>query len=195
MDPLSPHGPLSFTSTTLMRLAHIRINIDLGPARSLGTWDPNIIAKALNESPPVQRSSKLTRAALHCVHALSIPVKLGINYVAHTHVAYWSHQYALCSLECALLLAKWLESVTIPDPNPSLTPAEERMLDFVVQLVAETEYKASREQILEKREFLGSVIVRLWAKLFISDNVWEMVGLIGRSLNVYANLLEQKHIQ
>lgn len=87
MDPLSPHGPLSFTSTTLMRLAYIRINIDLGPARSLGTWDPDIIAKALNESPPVQRSSKLTRAALHCVHALSIPVKLGINYVAHTHVA------------------------------------------------------------------------------------------------------------
>jgi hypothetical protein len=110
-------------------------------------------------------------------------------------VAYWSHQYALCSLECALLLAKWLESVTIPDPNPSLTAEEERMLDFVVQLVAETEYKASREQTLEKREFLGSVIVRLWAKLFISDNVWEMVGLIGRSLNVYANLLEQKHIQ
>ena len=37
MDPLSPHGPLSFTSTTLMRLAYIRIKMDLCLARSLGT--------------------------------------------------------------------------------------------------------------------------------------------------------------
>ncbi|KAJ4199131.1 hypothetical protein NW759_016154 [Fusarium solani] len=48
MDPLSPHGPLSFTSTALLRLAYIRINMDLGPIRSLGSWDPDTIARSLD---------------------------------------------------------------------------------------------------------------------------------------------------
>ncbi|KAG5745455.1 hypothetical protein H9Q70_011857 [Fusarium xylarioides] len=77
MDPLSPNGPLSFTSTALLRLAYIRINMDLGPVRSLNTWDPELIAESMNASSPAQRSHKLTRAALHCAHALSIPVKMG----------------------------------------------------------------------------------------------------------------------
>lgn len=189
MDPLNPDGPLSFTSTALLRLAYIRINMDVGSVRCLGTWDPDQIARSLHESPRVNRSDRLTRAALHCAHALSIPVKLGINFVAQTQVVYWSNQVALCSLECALLLTKWLESVTGPDPQPPLTQAEERVLDFVVEMVAETEYKASRQQLFANNKILGSIIVRLWAKLFRFDSVWEMVDLIGRSLRVYADLL------
>jgi hypothetical protein len=189
MDPLNPDGPLSFTSTALLRLAYIRINMDVGSVRSLSTWDPEQIARSLHESPPVYRSDRLTRAALHCAHALSIPVKLGINFVAQTQVVYWSNQVALCSLECALLLAKWLESVTQPDPNLPLTPAEERVLDFVIEMVAETEFNASRSQLFANNRVLGSIVVRLWAKLFRSDSVWEMVDLIGRSLRVYADLL------
>lgn len=37
MDPLNPNEPLSFTSTALLRLAYIRINMDLFPVRSLNT--------------------------------------------------------------------------------------------------------------------------------------------------------------
>ncbi|KAJ5688321.1 hypothetical protein N7536_010940 [Penicillium majusculum] len=44
IDPLSPYGPLSFTSTALLRLAYIRINMGLGPTRSLNTWNPALIA-------------------------------------------------------------------------------------------------------------------------------------------------------
>lgn len=192
MDPLSPHGPIAFTSTALMRLAYIRLNMNLGPIRCLSSWDPNLIAQSLHASPPAQRSERLTRAALHCAHALSIPVKLGINHIAETQVRFWSNQHALCSLECALLLAKWLESVTTKDPNPPLTQAEERLLDFVVHLVAEAEYKVRCEKIWERKKALNMQTVRLWARLYQSKSVWEVVGLIGASLNIYADILEQK---
>ncbi|KAL7796400.1 fungal-specific transcription factor domain-containing protein [Trichoderma afarasin] len=192
MDPLSPHGPIAFTSTALMRLAYIRLNMNLGSIRCLSSWDAHLIAQSLHASPPVQRSERLTRAALHCAHALSIPVKLGINHIAETQVRFWSNQHALCSLECALLLAKWLESVTAKDPNPPLTQAEERLLDFVVHLVAEAAYEVRCEKIWERKNSLNVQTVRLWARLYQSKSVWEVVGLIGASLNMYADILEQK---
>lgn len=193
MDPLSPHGPIAFTSTALLRLAYIRLNLNLGLGRFVSSWDPNLIAESFHQSPPVHRSDALTRAALHCAHALSIPVKLGINYVAQTQVIYWSNQHALCSLECALLLSKWLTAATASNPTPPLTPAEEKLLNFVVQLVAETEYNVSSEQIIQRKERLNAITVRLWAKLYQASSVWEMVNLIGQSLNLYADLLERKH--
>ncbi|KIW23813.1 uncharacterized protein PV07_11982 [Cladophialophora immunda] len=193
MDPLSPHGPVTFTSTALLRLAYIRLNMDLGPVRSLSSWDPEVVANSLHQSPKVQRSDKMTRAALHCAHALSIPVKLGINYVAQTQLILWSNQHALCSLECAVLLAKWLEAVTVPDSSPALTAPEQRVLEFVVQLVAETEYKMSCDRILTQKARLSGMVVRLWAKLYQSSSVWQMVNLIGESLSIYADLLEAEH--
>lgn len=191
MDPLSPHGPLSFTSTALLRIAYIRINMDMGPIRSLGSWDANTIARSLDGSPPAQRSHRLTRAALHCAHALSIPIKLGINYVAQTQVVYWSNQHALCSLECAVLLAKWLEGVTgPPEPNPPLNAAEDRTLHFVVQLVAEANHKGQVDKVPQERGSLASTVVRLWASLYKAESVWEMVDLIARSLLAFSDFLE-----
>ncbi|KAH8122420.1 hypothetical protein LI328DRAFT_170654 [Trichoderma asperelloides] len=135
-------------------------------------------------APSVQRSERLTQAALYCAYALSIPVKLGLSYIAETQVRLWSNQHALCSLECALLLSKWLHSAT----------AETRLLDFVVQLVADTEYRVRYENIRERKVFLGVQTVRLWARLYQSKSVWEVVSLIGASLNIYADLLEQDHL-
>ncbi|KAH8804590.1 hypothetical protein F5884DRAFT_796594 [Xylogone sp. PMI_703] len=193
MDPLSPHGPVSFTSTALLRLAYIRLNLNSGLVGSISSWDHNLIAESFHQSPPLERSNALTRAALHCAHALSVPVKLGINYIARTQVIYWSNQHALCSLECAVLLAKWLEAVAAPNPTPPLTAAEEKLLGFVVHLVAETAYNVSYEEILLKKERLSAITVRIWARLYQFGSVWEMVDLIGSSLNTYADLLEREH--
>lgn len=193
IDPMSPHGPLSFTSTALLRLAYIRINLDLGPTRSLTTWNPSLVAKSLDGSPGVERTEKLTRAVLHCAHALSIPVKLGTRFVARNQVIYWSNQHALCSLECAVLLAKWLEVVTVPCPSPPLRPTELRVLHFLAQLVAEGEYGRTPEQILARRELMSAALVRMWGTLYNCDSVWEMVTLIGQSLFEYAALLESHH--
>lgn len=188
MDPLSPHGPLTFTSTALLRLAYIRLNMDLGPARSLNSWDPNIVANSIHHSPGARRGDHMTRAALHCAHALSIPIKLGINYVAQTQVIRWSNQHALCSLECAVLMAKWLEAITAD--GVSLKAEELTVLEFTAQLVSEGEYKLSYEWILEHKQCLSGLVVRLWAKLYQSKSVWQTVDLIGESLNIYADFLE-----
>lgn len=190
LNPLSPHGPVTFTSTALLRLAYIRLNLNLGPVRCLDSWDPALVARSIHQSQGVERHPQLTRAALHCAHALSIPVKLGINYVATTQLINWSNQHALCSLECAILLAKWLELITKPDPSPPLTAAEQVVLKFVIELVAETEYKRTVEQIAHKKQYLAAKIVRLWARLHRADSVWQVVNVIGESLNIYADLLE-----
>lgn len=192
IDPLSPHGPLSFTSAALLRLAYIRLNADCGSARQLQTWDPVQIAASLNNNLSVKRGDRLTRAALHCAHALSTPVKLGIGYVAHSQVALWSNQHALCSLECAVLLAKWLEAVTVANPDPGLTNQETRLRDFVLEMVMEVQHGVSREWLLATNTRLSTAVTRLWARLFTADYIWEMVNLIGRSLDSYADLLEQK---
>ncbi|KAJ5835493.1 hypothetical protein N7447_001519 [Penicillium robsamsonii] len=191
VDPLSPNGPLSFTSAALLRLAYIRLNADCGSSRQLQTWDPAQIATSLRENLHVQRGDRLTRAALHCAHALSTPVKLGIGFVAHSQVALWSNQHALCSLECAVLLAKWLEAITVPDPDPRLTEQETRLRDFVLEMVMEVQHGVSREWLLATNTRLSAAVTRLWARLFTADYIWEMVSLIGRSLNSYADLLEQ----
>ncbi|KAL3455019.1 hypothetical protein BJX64DRAFT_295456 [Aspergillus heterothallicus] len=197
IDPLSPNGPLSFTSTALLRLAYIRIHMDLGPARSLSTWDPHLIARSLDRSPSLPRDDKITRAALHCAHALSIPVRLGIKFIARTQVVYWSNQHALCSLECAVMLAKWLEGVTRPHPSllPPISDAERRVLTFVAQLLAEADYKQTPDQFMQRRETMSAQSVRLWATLYHCDSVWELVDLIGQSLEVYADLLDARYGQ
>lgn len=193
VDPMSPHGPLSFTSAALLRSAYIRLNVDFSSARQLQTWNPRQIAQSLRDNVSVQRSERLTRAALHCAHALSTPIKLGINFVAHTQVVLWSNQHALCSLECAVLLAKWLEVATAPGMYPGqLTDQEARLLDFVIEMALETQHEASREWLLENNTRLSATVTRLWARLFTADYIWEMVSLVGQSLNSYADILENE---
>ncbi|KAL4866900.1 hypothetical protein BDV12DRAFT_129294 [Aspergillus spectabilis] len=194
IDPFNPNGPISFTSTALLRLAYIRLNADFSSARRLQTWNPDEIARSLRENLSVQRSDRLTRAALHCAHALSTPIKLGINYVARTLVVSWSNQYALCSLECAVLLAKWLEIATVPNPQPRLTEQETKLLEFVIEMVMEAQHGISRSWLLANNTRLSAVVTRLWARLFTADYIYELVNLIGRSLNHYADLLERVDI-
>ncbi|KAE8154630.1 C2H2 transcription factor [Aspergillus avenaceus] len=193
IDPFNPHGPISFTSTALLRLAYIRLNADFSSARRFQTWDPEQIARSLKDNLCVERSDRLTRAALHCAHALSTPIKLGINYVAHTQVVSWSLQYALCSLECAVLLAKWLQSATVATPSPSLTEQESKLLEFVIEMVMEARHGVSREWLLANNTRLSAIVTRLWARLFTADWIWELVELIGRSLNSYADIMEKEY--
>jgi hypothetical protein len=106
LDPSNPNGPVAFNSTALLRLAYIRLHSDLGPCRRLDTRDPVRIAAAFKNSPPLVRSARLGRAVLQSAHALSIPVKIGIAFVARTQTFSWSIQHSLCNLECAFLLSK-----------------------------------------------------------------------------------------
>jgi hypothetical protein len=193
LDPMNPNGPVAFNSTALLRLAYIRLNIDTGPYRSLDTRDPVQIANAFRESPPIQRTPKLVRAVLHSAHALSVPIKIGIRLVAKTQTFIWSIQHSLCSLECAFLLSKWLEALSLPNPEPPVTDDEWRIRSLVKTMLDETGFAISEDAVPDSSagtKSLSAGVLRVWAAIFKGAQTWAIVDVIGSALNIYADMLE-----
>lgn len=200
IDPQNPAGPIAFTSTALLGLAYIRLHVDLGPCRRLVTQDPIQIARALNESPPIARSPRLIMALLHSAHALSIPVRLGIDFVARTHSFFWSIQHSLCSLECAFLLSRWLLSIPVTQSEQRLSEHERKLLLWIKSMMDETDMAVDPAGAPDfeftsnpyKARQLSVAIVRVWARTFKGNTSWAIVDLVGSSLDAYADLLESQ---
>ena len=191
LDPMNPNGPVAFNSTALLRLAYIRLNVDTGPGRALDTRDPAQIANAFRNSPPIKRTPKLVRAVLHSAHALSVPVKIGIRLVAKTQTFIWSIQHSLCSLECAFLLSKWLEALSVPNPDPPITEDERRISSLVKTMLDETEFAVlDGLSMPSMNKCLSAGVLRVWAMIFKGAQTWAIVDVIGSSLNIYADMLE-----
>lgn len=108
LEPTHPNGPLPFTSSVLLSVAYIRNCFNSGSSRALLPWDPVQIASVLRSVPPLGRNRTALLAALHSTHVLSTLVKLGVEYIRHTQAFTWSIEDALCGLECAIFLDKWL---------------------------------------------------------------------------------------
>ncbi|RJE18477.1 C2H2 transcription factor [Aspergillus sclerotialis] len=197
IDPQNPAGPIAFTSTALLGLAYIRLHVDLGPSRNLITQDPVQIARALNDSPPIVRSPRLIMALLHSAHALSIPVRLGIDFVARTHSFFWSIQHSLCSLECAFLLSRWLLSIPSTQTDQRLSDHERKLLLWLKSMMDETDMAVDPPGAPDvdfianphKVRQLSIAIVRVWARTFKGNTSWAIVDLVGSSLDAYADLL------
>lgn len=159
-----PGGPIAFNSTALIRLAYIRLFTDLSPSRPLDSRDPITIAQSFIEAPLPSRNPRLHRAVLQAIHALSMLVKVGVNYVARTKSLDWSIQHSrkitsmshdpllswlcclralhsVCNLECAVLLSKWLTSLaSINASEPPISPEERNLLEMVRRMLDETEF-------------------------------------------------------
>ncbi|KAK5199033.1 hypothetical protein LTR72_001516 [Exophiala xenobiotica] len=210
LDPQNPNGPVAFTSTALLGLAYIRLHVDMGPLRHLETRDATQIATALLNTPDIRRDPRLTPALLHSAHALSIPVRLGIDFVARTQTFFWSIQHSLCSLECAFLLSKWLTVLSRlkSEGGAPVTEHERKLLLWVRSLLDETEMtvqldgNANDHTVLnESRELLDDThkmrslsvaVVRVWSKTFKGNTSWAIVDMIGSALEMYADMLEQE---
>ncbi|OAG42969.1 hypothetical protein AYO21_02920 [Fonsecaea monophora] len=108
LDPLSEKGPLGLNATALLRWAYIRLSSNMAPCRIL--WSREVNDLVLERSC-LDRSSRLDRAILHAAHALSIPVRLGLELISHIRLPFRSIEYSLSSLECALLLRDWLAMI------------------------------------------------------------------------------------
>jgi hypothetical protein len=121
LDPHNENGPIPFTSSALLGLAYVRLCLNLGPYRQLETRDPSCIAAALHRSPLPERSYRLIPALICAAHSLSIPVRLGIDYVARSQAFFWSVRHSLASLECAVLLSKWLHTLAEPENDQTLS--------------------------------------------------------------------------
>jgi hypothetical protein len=196
LDPTSSFGPVAFNSTALLRLAYVRLSMDTGPCRILGTRDPLQIAHALRDIPVLPWSRELNTALLHSAHALSIPIKIGIQLVARTQTFVWSIQHSLSSLECALLLSKWLEAVVISQHASSNdVPAsdERRTLVLIKEMLDETEFAVPEGfsmGVSETARYLNIGMLKVWATVFKGSQTWAIVDVIGSALDLYANMLQ-----
>ena len=123
LDPNNENGPIPFTSSALLALAYIRIYLDLGPYRQLESRDPDRIAEALARAPAVRPGDGVISALLYATHALSIPVRLGVDRVARSQAFFWSVRHSLSGLECAVLLAKWLFALADAESPAKLSGA------------------------------------------------------------------------
>lgn len=112
LDLHNPYRSLAFTSTALLGMAHIRLHCNLGQWRNLQSCNPNIISATLEQAPGPQRGPQNIYAVLHSVHALNIPVQIGLSYYSHCKSYSWSIQHALCNIECATFLSKWLLAIS-----------------------------------------------------------------------------------
>lgn len=221
-------GSLTFNATALLRLVHIRLYADMAPRRSLETRDSTLIASALSATPPLLRSPRLHRAVFQAVHALSMLVKAGVNYVARAKSTEWSIQLSrkwplfpppdpgemltraiVCNFECALLLAKWLLALSAITPSePPASPEEKGVLDMIRRLLDETEFAVPIDPSLSgpstgsgqmematsdgaKLRQLASAVVRLWAETFKGTHIFDLVKVMGASLDGYADLVEK----
>ncbi|KAJ5813709.1 uncharacterized protein N7503_000459 [Penicillium pulvis] len=80
ITPSSPKGPLGFNATAIFRIACIRLHLNLGQHRKLETWNAETIANSFLNAPKPPQSTQVYHAVLQSIHALSIPVRLGIEF-------------------------------------------------------------------------------------------------------------------
>ena len=209
-NPRNPAGPIAFTSAALLGQAYIRLNLDLGPFRALSSQNPGLIAQSLASAPPVERTPRLVMALLHAAHALSIPVRLGVDFVARSHSFYWSVHHSLVSLEYAFLLSRWLLAIPGTGGPAGMSEHEQLLFLWLKRMIDETDVvKSSPSQgdrpghveggrwaTLELvndvagMKQMASGIVRIWMRTFKGNTCWGIVDLVGQSLEAYAELLE-----
>ncbi|KAL2175006.1 uncharacterized protein P884DRAFT_62070 [Thermothelomyces heterothallicus CBS 202.75] len=209
-------GAVAFNSTALLRLAYIRLHTDLSPSRSLETRDHVMIAQAFSDAPLLVRSPRLCRAVVQAIHALSMLVKMGVNYVAKTKSLEWSMQHSLCNLECAVLLSKWLLTLAAIGPaEPPPSAEEKNLLEMVRRMLDETEFAVPIDPSLAgssgaqgqghnpsrstdasvtdstKLRQLACAVIRLWAETFKGAHIFEIVRIIAAGLEGYADMMEK----
>lgn len=200
LDPSSPKGSLGFNCTAILRLVYIRLNVNTGFSRQLLSRDPVEIAHAFGDSniaAEIKRSPHLDMAVLQCIYALSVPVRVGIAFVARTLTLNWSCQHAVSNLECAFLLAHWLRSVAGDIETlgvHTLRVNEKKMLRMVISLIRETDLADPLDEHSDHASQAwqaSAATARLWAETFRGFHVFDVVQRIGESLSLAAENLEQ----
>jgi hypothetical protein len=217
LDPNNESGPIPFTSSALLVVAYIRLSLDLGSHRHLESRDPDVVAGALAQLPEIERDDNLLSALLYSTHALSIPVRLGIDRVARSQAFFWSVQHAISSFECAIFLGKWLCS--LPDPleegslsrefawlsegsvcmaNVLLLGSEYRILHWVRCIIQEAytvvDFDSPEEgedelAVPNEPYQLGFAVLKIWCRFFQGNTQWQFVVNLGLSLERYMKIL------
>lgn len=194
LDPNNESGPIPFTSSALLVVAYIRLSLNVGSHRHLESRDPDVIAAGLARLPDIERNDNLLSALLYATHALSIPVRLGIDRVARSQAFFWSVQHAISSFECAIFLGKWLCSLPRPLQEDSLSRSEHRILHWVRCIIKEAYAVVDFEgldandedpEVASEPFQLGLAVLRIWCRFFRGNTQWQFVVNLGLSLEKY----------
>ncbi|KAL6233599.1 hypothetical protein BDW75DRAFT_251902 [Aspergillus navahoensis] len=199
LDPRNPNGPVTFTSTALLGVAYIRLGFNLGSYRILRSLDANEIATRLLQIPRLPSGPHLLPAILHATHALSIPVKLGVNFVARSHAFVWSVQHSLCGLEFSIFLSKWLHCIADCQNRETLDDHEARLINWISDIVEEGRTSGDndlwpRPSDLSDCTYLGVAVVKLWARLIRGNEQCLFLGVVGDGLDIYARACERDSV-
>ncbi|KAI5456667.1 hypothetical protein BGZ63DRAFT_495865 [Mariannaea sp. PMI_226] len=189
--PTSPVGPLEFNSTALFRIACVRMDFHIGLYRKWASRDPATIADGFRQAPAPSRSPHLYAAVIQSAHALSIPVRFGIQYVAKTQNLAGSLIHNLCNLECALFLCKWLERLSQDDQ--SLLKEEKRLLCIIAGILQETPFFQSASSSIftcTVIRHMSCAIMRLIGETFKSTHVFEIMNALEEAVERYVSYLE-----
>ncbi|CAG8944189.1 unnamed protein product [Penicillium salamii] len=197
LDPLNENGPIAFTSSSLLGLAYIRLSLNIGPFRRLETRDPAIIANFLLKCPLPERGPRLTPALIYAVHAMTIPVRLGIDFLARSQAFFLSVRYCLASMECAVFLSKWLLTLVPSMADLTginyITEFEIRVLTWIRDILQEANDSIDAEDE-ERLPFvkpfdMSVAVLRLWARFFRGNLQWPFINIIGLALQRYSSLI------
>lgn len=185
-------------------MAYVRLHLDIGPHRRLETRNPELIAHSLCHLTILGRGPALIPALLYAVHALSIPVRLGVDFVARSQALSWSIRHALASFESAVFLAKWLASIQQTEASEPLSENEIRMLHWVRRIIDEYRTSVDVEEYgnyyvssiatsvdqLESSQ-LGIETLLIWSRFFQQNVQWPFINVMGLSLETYARRVQK----
>jgi hypothetical protein len=194
LDPNNESGPIPFTSSALLVVAYVRLSLNIGPHRHLDARNVDTTATGLTHLPAIERNDNLLSALLYSTHALSIPVRLGIDRVARSQAFFWSVQHAISSFECAVFLGKWLCSIP---HEAALSRSEHRILHWVRCIIKEAYAVADFDEAEEGLDVtphepfaLGLAVLNIWCRFFRGNTQWEFVVNLGLGLEKYMQSLK-----
>ncbi|KAL2815607.1 hypothetical protein BDW59DRAFT_166754 [Aspergillus cavernicola] len=202
LNPSSPKSPLGFNPTALLRLAYIRLNANTGPTRHLLSREPTKIADVFVDASArsvrsvlCNRSAHLDRAILQFIHALSVPVQVGIAFVARTQTLTWSFQQPLCNLECAFLV-HWLlalDSTSKRRGRQGLAASRgaqaAKCWSVWFQVSELGDGVQDTPDYVTRLRHLAATTTRMWAEVYGGFQVYEMAYTIGARLSIITNTL------
>ncbi|KAK0377556.1 regulatory protein [Colletotrichum limetticola] len=192
LDVRHTKGSLSWTATSLLGLAHVRLHFASRRPQEVCSGNPKTIAGNAWDARPPERGPQLVYALLHAVHALNIPVQLGIDYLASCQAFFWSLQHCFCSFEAAVFLSKWLYMLAETQDTGELDKCVVNEALASVEAIDGYDLSTMEDNTSHSLETLGHLVIKFFAKMFERCNsAWPIMRTIGQSLHEYASLLDE----
>lgn len=117
---------------------------------------------------------------------------------------------SVCNFECAILLSKWLLTLSaIGHGEPPASADEKHLLEMVRRMLDETEFAVPIDPSLSgpasgqpssfdtassdsaRLRQLAAAVIRLWAETFKGAHIFEIVRVMSSALDGYADLVEK----